>query len=96
MKIAVDLEIPNKGHLLVVVDYCSKWPEIAFLTKTDAGTVIKCMESMFRTHGLAETLRSDNGPPFAAREFEGFLGYLAIDHKIASSSCSICRSNKDR
>ena len=28
-----------------------------------------------------ETLRSDNGPPFAAREFEGFLEYLAIDHK---------------
>ena len=75
------IEIPKKGHLLVVVDYYSKWPEIAFLTKTDAGTVIKCMESMFCTHGLPETLRSNNGPPFAAREFEGFLEYLAIDHK---------------
>ena len=41
------LEIPKKGHLLVVVDYYSKWPEIAFLTKTDAGTVIKCLQSMF-------------------------------------------------
>ena len=39
------------------------------------------MESMFRTHGLPETLRSDNGPPFASREFEGFLEYLSIDHK---------------
>ena len=36
---------------------------------------------MFYTHGLPETLRSDNGPPFASREFEGFLEYLAIDHK---------------
>ena len=81
-EIAVDLlEIPKRGHLLVVVDYYSKWPEIAFLTKTDAGNVIKCMESMFRTHGLPETLRSDNGPPFASREFEGFLEYLSIDHK---------------
>ena len=43
-EIAVDvLEIPKKGHLLVVVDYYSKWPEIAFQTKTDAGTVIKCL-----------------------------------------------------
>ena len=75
------LEIPKKGHLLVVVDYYSKWPEIAFLTKTDAGTVIKCLQNMFYTHGLPETLRSDNGPPFASREFEGFLEYLAIDHK---------------
>ena len=75
------LEIPKKGHLLVVVDYYSKWPEVAFLTKTDAGTVIKCLQSMFYTHGLPETLRSDNGPPFAAQELEGFLEYLAIDHK---------------
>ena len=81
-EIAVDLlEIPKKGHLLVVVDYYSKWPEIPFLTKTDAGTVIKCLQSMFYTHGLPETLRSDNGPPFASREFEGFLDCLAIDHK---------------
>ena len=71
----------KKGHLLVVVDYYSKWLEIAFRTKTDAGTVIKCLESMFHTHGLPEALRSDNGPPFASREFEGFLEYLAIDHK---------------
>ena len=54
---------------------------IAFLARTDAGTVIKCLQSMFYTHGLPETLRSDNGPPFASREFEGFLEYLAIDHK---------------
>ena len=81
-EIAVDLlEIPKKENLLVVVDYYSKWPEIAFLTKTDAGTIIKCLEYTFRTHGLPETLRSDNGPPFASREFKGFLEYLAIDHK---------------
>ncbi len=75
------LEIPKKGHLLVVVDYYSKWPEIALLTKTDAGNGIKCMKSMFHTHGLPETLRSDSAPLFASREFEGFLEYLSIDHK---------------
>ena len=81
-EIAVDLlEVPKKGHLLVVVDYYSKWPEVAFLSKTNAESVIKCMESMFRTRGLPETLRSDSGPPFASREFERLLEYLAIDHK---------------
>ena len=35
----------------------------------------------FRTHGLPEALRSDNGTPFASREFEGFLEYLAVDHE---------------
>ena len=75
------LEFPKKGHVLVVVDCYSKWPEIAFLSKTDARTVIKCLQSMFYTHVLPETLRSDNGPPFASREFERFLEYLVIDHK---------------
>ena len=54
---------------------------MAFLTQTDARTVIKCLESMFRTHDLPKSLRSDNGPPFASQEFEGFLEYLAVDHK---------------
>ena len=44
-------------------------------------SVIKCMESMFRIHGLPETLRSDNGPLFASQEFQGFREYLATDHK---------------
>ena len=60
------LEIPKKGHLLVGVDYYSKWSEIAFLAKTDGGTVIKCLQSMFYTRGLPKTLRSDSGPPFAS------------------------------
>lgn len=65
------LEVLRKGHLLVVVDYYFKWPEVAFLS----------MESMFCTHGLSETLWSNNGPPFASQEFEGFHEYLAVDLK---------------
>ena len=58
-EIAVDLlEIPKKGQLLVEVDYYSKWPEIAFLTKNDTGTVSKCLQSMFCTRGLPETSTS--------------------------------------
>ena len=54
---------------------------------------------MFRTQGLPETLRSDNGPTFASREFEGFLEYLAIDHKKGipywpQSDCEVERLNK--
>ena len=81
-EISVDLrEISNSEHLLVVVDYYSRWLEAILLKKTDAQHVIKSMEAIFRTHGLPETLRSDNGPPFASKEFEGFLEYLGISHK---------------
>ena len=80
--LAVDLcEIPGGNHLLVVIDYYSRWPEVVNLRKTDAAHVKKSMEAMFNTHGLPDSVRSDNGPPFASAEFEGFLGYLGIQHK---------------
>jgi len=47
----------------------------------DAQHVKRSMEAIFRTHGLPEALRSGNGPPFASKEFEGFLEYLGISHK---------------
>ena len=75
------LEISNGEHLLVVVDYYSRWLEAILLKKKDAQNVIRSMEAIFKTHGLPEALRSDNGPPFASKEFEGFLEYLGIGHK---------------
>ena len=39
------------------------------------------MEGIFRTHGLPVSVRSDNGPPFASKEFDAFLEYLGIEHK---------------
>ncbi|XP_020616125.1 uncharacterized protein K02A2.6-like [Orbicella faveolata] len=81
-EISVDvLEISSSEHLLVVVDYYSRWLEAILLKKTDVQLVIKSMGAIFRTHGLPEALRSDNGPPFASKEFEGFLEYLGISHK---------------
>ena len=79
--ISVDLlEITSENHLLVVVDYYSRWIEAILLRKTDAQHVIKSLEAIFRTHGLP-TIRSDNGRPFASRKFEAFLQSLGIIHK---------------
>ena len=38
------------------------------------------MEGIFQTHGIPDSVRSDNGPPFSSAEFEGFLDYLGIVH----------------
>ena len=81
-EISIDLlDVSNGEHLLFVVDYHSRWIEAILLKKTDAQHVIKSMEAIFRTHCLPETVRSDNGPPFASKEFEAFLEYLGIEHK---------------
>jgi transposase InsO family protein len=81
--ISVDLlEITtSQNHLLVVVDYYSHWIEAILIRKTDAPQVIKSLEAIFKTHGLPETIRSDNGPPFASGEFESFLKNPGIIHK---------------
>ena len=39
------------------------------------------MEGIFRTHGLPQSIRSDNGPPSASKEFESFLEHLGIEHR---------------
>ena len=45
--IAIDLlEIPGGNHLLVVIDYFSRWPEVISVPKTDAHNIIKSMESI--------------------------------------------------
>ena len=51
------------------------------MKRTDAKQVIKSVEAMFQNHGLPDSLRSDNGPPFASREFEQYLEYIGVDHK---------------
>ena len=74
------LEIPGGNHLLIVIDYFSRWPEITSMPKTDAHNIIKSMESIFQMHGLPESLRSDNGQPFASAELSKFLSDLRIIH----------------
>ena len=45
---------------------------------TDAQNIIKCLETMFATHGLPYNVRSDNGPQHVAAAFEGSLAYLGM------------------
>ena len=79
-EIAKDLcgPMPNGEHLLVIIGYFSRWPEVVWMRNTNAQNTIKCLETIFATHGLP--YKSDNGPQFVAAEFEGFLEYLGIQH----------------
>ena len=79
--IAVDLlKIPGGNHLIVVVDNYSRWPEVILLKKGDASHITRAIGGIFQTHGIPDSVRSDNGPPFSSAEFEGFLDYLGIFH----------------
>ena len=73
-EVAVDLMDAGNGsdHLLVVINYYSRWSEVAVMNSTKAHLVIRCIQKMIITHGVPVTLRSDNDQPFDSEEFSEF------------------------
>ena len=62
-----------KGHQhLIIVDYYSRYLEIAELRNTKAKTVINKTKSIFSRHGIPEEIVSDNGPQYSSDEYKHF------------------------
>lgn len=71
-KIGSDLFTLEGKTYLLVVDYFSRFIEIAALYNTRSTDVINHLKSMFARHGIPETLMSDNGPQFSGQAFTSF------------------------
>ena len=69
---------------LLVVDYCSKFPELIKLTSTTASNVINALKAVFARHGIPSCLRSDNGPQFDCSEMEAFATSYGFKHRTSS------------
>ncbi len=80
--LAVDLmgPLPSGHSLLVVVDYYSRFYEVAVMHSTTADKVIDCLDDTFSRYGLPMTLKSDNGPQFVSQEFKSFCNENGITH----------------
>lgn len=91
-KVGIDLfDVDNKKYL-IVVDYYSKYVELALLNSgSNALTVITHLKSIFARHGIPEFIVSDNGPPFSSNEFKSFINEWNINHNTSSPYLS--RSN---
>jgi hypothetical protein len=75
--VAADIFGPLPGGEKILVLKClrSKWPEVKVFLRnqsTNAAGVISAMEKMFSTHGIPDTIRTDNGPPFNSKVFKEF------------------------
>ncbi|XP_058447481.1 uncharacterized protein K02A2.6-like [Malaya genurostris] len=69
-EIAVDFFSAKEiATFLVVVDYFSRFLKVIEMTGTTATKTIDALEGIFREQTYPETIRSDNGPPFASEEF---------------------------
>lgn len=55
---------PTGEYVLVAIDAYSRFPEVDIIHSTSAKATIVKLERIFATHGLPQTIKSDNGPPF--------------------------------
>jgi len=63
-KVGTDLFEWRNDMFLLVVDYYSRYIEIAKLNRSTAEEVIARTKSIFARHGIPEIVFSDNGPQY--------------------------------
>jgi len=63
---------PNKEHLLVVIDYYSRYMEAVFTKSTNSASVIRTLEGIFCRLGLPKAIKLDNATNFNSEEFKQF------------------------
>lgn len=61
----------------MVVDYFSRFPELALLSSTTSAAVIVQFKRFFARHGIPEVLVTDNGSQFVSVEFDAFSKALS-------------------
>ena len=78
-KLGIDFIGPLEGggagrrFAIVMTDYFSKWPEVAFCSHPSSRAVIDFMETVAVREGYPEELVSDNGTAFTSHEFTEYL-----------------------
>lgn len=82
--VGADLFQLDNKHYLVVVDYFSRYFEVAKLTSTSSEGVVEHFKSIFARHGIPEVVRSDNGPQFASEPFRKFARDWNFSHVTSS------------
>ena len=90
-KVASDLFVWNGVQYLLVIDYFSRYVEIAKLSGESSANVIKHLKSIFARHGIPQELVTDNGPQYSSREFSKFAETFGFIH--ITSSPKFPRSN---
>ena len=76
--------MPTGEHLLVLVDYFSRWVEVDIIKCTTSETIINCLDKQFSRYGVHSTLRTDNGPNLVSAEMEQYLNEMGIKHRLTT------------
>ncbi len=83
-KVGSDLFTLSHDNYLLIVDYYSRYVEIAKLTPTRSQDVIVHLKSIFARHGVPEYFFSDNGPQYSCQQFKDFAAAYGFTHVTSS------------
>ncbi len=83
-KVAADICQWKKENFLVVVDYFSRYIEIAHLTNISAAATIASLKNIFARWGCPNELITDNGPQFSGTVFANFAKMFDFRHTTTS------------
>ncbi|CAC5406181.1 unnamed protein product [Mytilus coruscus] len=84
LTVGTDIFYWNNNNYLIIVDYYSRYFEIAKLENIRASCVITHMKSVFARHGIPSKVRSDSGSQYVAAEFRQFAESWGFTHTVSS------------
>ncbi|KAJ1519047.1 hypothetical protein ONE63_011290 [Megalurothrips usitatus] len=90
-RVAADLCQRGADHYLVVVDYYSRYPEVAKIGSLTSQGTIRKLKDIFARHGVPEEVRTDNGPQFDCAEFRAFAAEQGF--RLTTMSPGFSQSN---
>ena len=84
-RIHLDFAGPFSGKIfLIITDSYSKWLHVQIVPNTSSSATISCLRNLFVTHGLPDTIVSDNGTGFTSEFFQNFCRANNISHKLSA------------
>ena len=80
-KLHADFKGPIAGsyYAHIFIDQYSKYPEVDIVKSTSFKKLKPAMDRVFATHGIPETLSTDNGPPYSGDEFKAYAKRLGFE-----------------
>ena len=95
-KLGTDMFYWKGQNYLLVIDYYSRYIEIAKLTSTTSSDVISHLKSIMSRHGVCDTLVSDGAGQFTSEMFEQFMRDFGIKHVLSSPHWPLGNSESER
>lgn len=82
--LGIDLFHLKGEDFLLVIDYYSKFPEVAKLQNLSSAATITILKSLFSRFGIPKRIYSDNGPQFNSLEMRVFAKQWGFEHITSS------------